>query len=31
MPVPVVLVALAAITGLFWRLGLRTFMKRAVG
>ncbi|HEX3695599.1 MAG TPA: ABC transporter permease [Polyangia bacterium] len=31
MPIPMVLLALAAITALFWRLGLRTFMKRAVG
>jgi ABC-2 type transport system permease protein len=30
MPMPVVLTALAAITLLFWRLGLRAFMKRAV-
>jgi ABC-2 type transport system permease protein len=30
MPMPMVLAALAAITLLFWRLGLRAFMKRAV-
>ena len=31
MPVGIVLVALAIITALFWWLGLRAFMKRAVG
>lgn len=31
MPLGVVLVALVVIIGLFWKLGLRTFMKRAVG
>jgi ABC-2 type transport system permease protein len=30
MPIAAVLVALAIITGVFWRLGLRAFMKRAV-
>jgi len=31
MPLPVVLGALALLTVLFWRLGLRSFMKRALG
>jgi len=31
MPIGIVLLALAAITGLFWRLGVRSFIKRAVG
>lgn len=31
MPIALVLAALLAITALFWRLGLRSFMKRAVG
>jgi len=31
MPLAVVLAALAAITLIFWRLGLRAFLKRAVG
>ena len=31
MPLPAVLGALTAITAVFWRLGLRAFMKRAVG
>jgi ABC-2 type transport system permease protein len=31
MPLPAVLVGLAVITGVFWRLGLRAFMKRALG
>jgi len=31
MPLPIVLAALALLTVLFWRLGLRSFMKRAVG
>jgi ABC-2 type transport system permease protein len=31
MPLGMVLLALATITALFWRLGLRTFMKRAIG
>jgi hypothetical protein len=31
MPILMVLLALAAITVLFWRMGLRAFMKRAVG
>ncbi len=31
MPLGIVLAALALITGLFWRLGLRSFMKRALG
>ena len=31
MPLPVVLAALAFMTGLFWRLGLRSFMRRAIG
>jgi ABC-2 type transport system permease protein len=31
MPVAMVLVALVLVTALFWRLGLRAFMKRAVG
>jgi len=31
MPLGVVLAALAAITVIFWRLGLRAFLKRAVG
>jgi ABC-2 type transport system permease protein len=31
MPIAVVLVALAVITVLFWTLGLRAFMKRAIG
>ena len=31
MPLGMVLVALALMTALFWRLGLRSFMKRAVG
>jgi ABC-2 type transport system permease protein len=31
MPLSVVLVALTAITVVFWRLGLRAFLKRAVG
>jgi ABC-2 type transport system permease protein len=31
MPLPVVLAALALLTVLFWVLGLRSFMKRAVG
>jgi len=31
MPLPAVLAALVVVTALFWRLGLRTFMKRAVG
>jgi ABC-2 type transport system permease protein len=30
MPIPVILIALAAVTALFWRLGLRAFMKRAL-
>jgi ABC-2 type transport system permease protein len=31
MPLPMVLGALTLVTLIFWRLGLRTFMKRAVG
>jgi len=31
MPLPVVLAALAFMTVLFWRLGLRSFMRRAIG
>jgi ABC-2 type transport system permease protein len=31
MPLAVVLAALALMTALFWRLGLRTFTKRAIG
>ena len=31
MPLPAVLAALTVITLVFWRLGLRAFMKRAVG
>jgi ABC-2 type transport system permease protein len=31
MPVPMILGALAAITALFWRLGLKAFIKRAIG
>jgi ABC-2 type transport system permease protein len=31
MPLAMVLAALAFITALFWRLGLRAFMKRAIG
>ncbi len=31
MPLPAVLAALTVITAVFWRLGLRAFMKRAVG
>jgi ABC-2 type transport system permease protein len=31
MPLPVVLAALAFMTGLFWLLGLRSFMRRAIG
>jgi ABC-2 type transport system permease protein len=31
MPLPIVLAALALMTGLFWGLGLRSFLKRAVG
>ena len=31
MPLTAVLAALVVVTALFWRLGLRTFMKRAVG
>ncbi|HVZ71526.1 MAG TPA: ABC transporter permease [Polyangia bacterium] len=31
MPLPVVLGALTAITLIFWRLGLRAFLKRAIG
>jgi ABC-2 type transport system permease protein len=31
MPLSAVLAALAVITGIFWRLGLRAFMKRAIG
>ncbi len=31
MPLPMVLIGLAAITALFWVLGLRSFMRRAIG
>jgi ABC-2 type transport system permease protein len=31
MPLPIVIVALIAVTGIFWTLGMRSFMKRAVG
>lgn len=31
MPMPVVLVALVAITAIFWTLGTRSFQKRAIG
>jgi ABC-2 type transport system permease protein len=31
MALPAVLVALAVVTAVFWRLGLRAFMKRAIG
>lgn len=31
MPLPLVLAALALMTALFWRLGLRSFMRRAIG
>jgi ABC-2 type transport system permease protein len=31
MSLPAVLGALAVVTGVFWRLGLRAFMKRAIG
>lgn len=31
MPMPVVIVALIIITAIFWTLGMRSFMKRAVG
>jgi len=31
MPLPAVLAALTVITAVFWRLGLRAFMKRALG
>ena len=31
MPLSIVLAALALMTGLFWKLGLRSFMKRALG
>jgi ABC-2 type transport system permease protein len=31
MPLGVVVVALIAITGVFWMLGMRSFLKRAVG
>jgi ABC-2 type transport system permease protein len=31
MPLPVVLVALIVVTAIFWMLGRRSFLKRAVG
>ena len=31
MTLPIVVVALIAITALFWVLGMRSFLKRAVG
>jgi ABC-2 type transport system permease protein len=31
MMLPVVIVALVGITALFWTLGMRSFLKRAVG
>jgi len=31
MPLTVVIVALIAITAIFWMLGMRSFLKRAVG
>lgn len=31
MPLPIVLAALTLITAFFWRMGLKAFLKRAVG
>jgi ABC-2 type transport system permease protein len=31
MPLPIVIVALIVVTAIFWILGMRSFMKRAVG
>ena len=31
MPLPIVIVALIVVTAIFWTLGMRSFMKRAVG
>jgi ABC-2 type transport system permease protein len=31
MPLGIVILALILVTGLFWTLGMRSFMKRAVG
>jgi ABC-2 type transport system permease protein len=31
MPLPVVIVALIVVTAIFWTLGMRSFLKRAVG
>jgi hypothetical protein len=31
MPLPIVVVALIVVTAIFWALGMRSFLKRAVG